>query len=297
MPIVYHLLRNSKIPEASVEKILKNGIKSKQQLMDDGDIPFEENVYKVVARSRDKWLNEMYQCHKNDKETFFKIIEPVARNNAFVSEYVAFEEPLPKSPYGRQDNVFFTYSKNPPSNYDWGAIEVPNKAQLRNSYYYKGHCDIVKYADSAMTLEDFANTQQSSYPFRWGSYDPECSVPYRVPADKIVAYAKVEKELPIGKKPLEYQDLTKIKKVLNAKLNFATQFSTPEDNVLIDESNGKYQIRISFNKNSAQNKQQEITKVFQSFDSIDELLGLNTDSQDVGDWNIVAAGHCCVEGG
>lgn len=53
MPIVYHLLRNSKIPGASVENVLKNDLKSKRASMDDGDIPFEENAYDIAVRNRE----------------------------------------------------------------------------------------------------------------------------------------------------------------------------------------------------------------------------------------------------
>jgi hypothetical protein len=284
MPILYHSLQRPEIQGASVENFLKNGLESKQKLMDKGVMPFQENAYERAVERYEKWVKERTEHFKNDPETLESVLKTGFHGS--INGRVAFEEPGFSG--NRNENIFFTYLKNPPSNYDWVAIEVPNNTKLHDATC-RDLGDPVRWQDTAVTIEDFANIPQGKVPFGWeGNYN-EYLVPHRLSADQIVAYAKVEKELPIGQKPLKPEELTEIRELLNARLDFATQFTKPESNVLINESNGKYQIRISFNKDSAQTKQQEITEVFQSFNSIDELLGLKINAQDLEAYNVAWA--------
>lgn len=68
---------------------------------------------------------------------------------------------------------------------------------------------------------------------------------------------------------------------------------TPEDNVFINESNGKYQIRISSNKDYAQ-RPQEIQEVL---NLIDELLGANAKLESIVKKGIVVIGDTPKAGG
>jgi hypothetical protein len=93
-----------------------------------------------------------------------------------------------------------------------------------------------------------------------------------VAPERIVAYAKVEKEFPIGNEKLSDSQTKQVHKFVNNNLEFATQFSDPEDNVLLRKEDGKHQIRVSFNKEKITGRQQEVESFFDQFSSMQQLV-------------------------
>ena len=93
----------------------------------------------------------------------------------------------------------------------------------------------------------------------------------RVPAERIVAYAKVEKEL-LVEKLITAEELEQVQIFVSHKLGFATQFDDPKDNVLVHKESGKYQIRVSFNKAKVTDREGEVSAFFDQFKSMGELV-------------------------
>lgn len=89
----------------------------------------------------------------------------------------------------------------------------------------------------------------------------------RVPASKIVAYAKFEKEFPV-EKHITAEELEQVENFVSNKLGFATQFDDLKDNVLMCRAADKYQIRVSFNKDKISGRESEISDFFDQFQSV-----------------------------
>jgi hypothetical protein len=109
-------------------------------------------------------------------------------------------------------------------------------------------------------------------PYRWNGIYNEHLIKGRVPPERIIAYSKLEKELPVEPTKATPDQLNQVQVYLSDKLSFATQFENPADNILISEKDGKYQIRISFNKNKVEGKESDVSSILQPIQSMSELI-------------------------
>ena len=129
-----------------------------------------------------------------------------------------------------------------------------------------------KWLRTAVTIRQFREMQErGEMPHTWESRYNEHLIRDRVPAERIVAYAKVEKELPV-EKHITAEELEQVQNFVSNKLGFATQFDNPKDNILVHEKAGKYQIRVSFNKAKVTGREGEVSDFFNQFQSFQELI-------------------------
>ena len=121
----------------------------------------------------------------------------------------------------------------------------------------------------------------------YGTYN-EHLIRDSVPSERIIAYAKLEKELPLESTKATPDQLKQVQVYLSDKLSFATQFENPADNILIYEKDGKYQIRISFNKDKVTGRESDVSSIFHPIQSMNELIEKSQEHEKIVNGGLVA---------
>jgi hypothetical protein len=273
MPLIYHERGHNKAGDqagSSVELFLNEGIKSKTLLRKEGKLPPEESPYERAGTRRQKWIEERKTALASNP-TFLNSVLASSKESDFIDGNAIFYKP--GHPGHREDNVFFGYHAHPSADRDWVAIEVPDSADLHDASC-RDEQDPQRWINSSVPINEFIKMQkQNLLPQRWNGRYNEHLIYGKVEPDKIVAYAKVEKELPIesGVKFSQNQ-LDQVKKFVNYNLNFATQFDSSEDNILLNLDKDKYQIRVSFNKTKVTGNEKKVKEFFEKFNSMNQLV-------------------------
>jgi len=264
MVLIYHKTQ-------SAEPLLQEGLKSYNILAQEGKREVIQNCYEIAVSRHREWVEERKVALKDDPALLSQILseynlEATLKNNP----RARFDDP--KHPGNRFDNVYFQFFKTPLSDSDWVAIDVPDTTLLHDATCR----DIVNpelWIYSACSIKDFEQYKsQGLKPPRWHGIYNEHLIKDRVSSERIIAYAKLEKELPVEPTKATPDQLNQVQVYLSDKLSFATQFENPADNILISEKNGKYQIRISFNKNKVEGKESDVSSILQPIQSMSELI-------------------------
>jgi len=272
MPLVFHEIGHNpagKEAGASIDLFLKEGLLSKALLRERGKLPPQENPYeKKIAQQlehksdamnkRQDWVEERKKALKDRPEILKSALDGDKESKWWTEEGLVTPHDIfykPNHPGNREENIFFGYSARPSTNRDWVAIEVSDDATLHDaSCRDRGLPDA--WLNTSVTIREFQQMESlGQSPRGWESKYNEHLIRDRVSPEKIVAYAKVEKELPIEISKISSEELQKVRTFINRSLGFATQFQSPQDNVLINEEDGKYQIRVSFNKDKIAGKE------------------------------------------
>jgi hypothetical protein len=270
---------------ACIEVFFKEGLLSKALLMQAGKLPTEKNPYErfvenslawkeAALKRREEWIKKRTEALKDNPQLLKNILDSGEestwwKDDEGISGHEVFYEP--GHPAHREENVFFGYSEHPSADRDWVAIEVPETATLHDASCRDRNVPD-EWSSTAVTIKKFIEMQASGKtPPSWQSRYNEHLIRDRVPAERIVAYAKVEKELPF-KKPITDEELKQVQNFVSNKLGFATQFNDPKDNVLVHKKDGKYQIRVSFNKVKISGREGEASGFFDQFQSFQELI-------------------------
>ncbi len=253
---------------ASVDVFLKEGLMSKALLRQVGKLPLMENIYERALRNREEWIEGRKIALGNNQSLLERVLDSDRESNWVRGEEIFYR---PGHLANREENVFFGYSDHPSSKIDWVAIEVPETATLHDaSCRDRGVPD--EWSRTAVTIRQFREMKaRGETPRGWKSGYNEHLIRDIVPAERIVAYAKVEKELPV-EKPISAEELEQVQNFVSNKLGFATQFDDPKDNVLVHEDAGKYQIRVSFNKAKVTGREDKVSDFFDQFQSFQELI-------------------------
>lgn len=270
MPLVFHEMGHNpagKVAGASVEVFLKFGLMSKAMLRKIGKLPPVEDqfAYEKALQRRENWIKERKEVLRDEPDLLRAVLASDKESN-WVDGFNK-----PGDPAHREENVFFLYSNHPSSNRDWVAIEVPDTTTLHDASC-RDYCKHEQWFKTAVTIWEFKEIlAMGRTPTGWNSLYNEHLIHDKVPAEKIVAYAKIEKELPFKNK-ITLSQLHQIQIFVSKQLNFATQFPDPVDNVLLHEQYDRYQIRISLNKNKVMGRESEISEFFSQFKSIEALI-------------------------
>ncbi len=287
MPLVFHELGHS--PDgakagASVDAILREGLLSKALLKKHGKLPMEPNPYEQAlalnASQRDAhlqqyeaWVSERKEALKDDQP----LLERVLQKNSAEAFLQARDETRhqlffePGFAGHREEHIFFRYHDHPPASRDWVAVEVPHDAVLYNESFRDSN-QPKAYENHPLTIQEYQEQAAEGSIFRhgWKSLANEHLIRDTVPSERIVAYAKVEKELPHDPS-IGSSNAKNIKKFLNEHLSFATHFDHEDDNVLLAKENGKQQIRVSFNVEKIKGREHEVRTLFDRFSSMREI--------------------------
>lgn len=145
-----------------------------------------------------------------------------------------------------------------------------------------------RWLKTSITIREFSKLREQGLPIPgWGEYIyNEHLIKGSVPPEKIVAYAKIEAKLP-REEDIEDEHLTQIQNFVSHELGFATQFSNPADNILIDDKpfnpadylsskdykfSTDYIFRVALNREKAFDRENEVTSFFTQFSSMSELI-------------------------
>ena len=246
MTLVYHEIIDNR--NTSVSDLLCEGVKSREALRQESKLlPLPET-------------SSVHACKR-----------ALENNDIAKIKHLMFEIP---GKYGnREESVFFTYMHDLDSKRDWVAIEVSDETCVHDASYRDCN-DYEGWKQSSVALSVYKNFSSSkSKPSLWKSTYNEVVFKDYLSADKLIAYAKVEKKIYISE-PLDPEKISNIKSILNRKLSFATQFESIEDNIYIyfNKEDSCYEIRVSFNKQKALAGFVRINNVFKSFNDFDQLL-------------------------
>jgi len=276
MALVYHKIEHPDGFEAgaSVDVFLKEGLKSKRLLQEEGKLHFTPTPWERMLafhRETENALRFDPTRLKMVREYNLDLEKNGNNSNTFYK---------PNHPANREENIFFSYSDGPTShNRDWVAIDVPETSKLHDATF-RDLQNPRAWISTAVTIKDYIEMQskEGKFPPGWKSLYNELLIRDEVKADKIVAYAKVEKELPI-EKDITPEELKNVQKFISEKLGFATQFKNPEDNALIhkNDKTQKYEIRVSFNKNKINGKEGQVSDFFNKFQSFQQLIDQSVD--------------------
>jgi len=250
---------------ASVGVFLRDGLKSKQILREEGKISSIENPYYRAIAKREEWIEERKEALKDNPT----VLQSVLSTGYPISGHDIFHKT--GHPANREENIFFGFSEKPSSNRDWVAVEVPDTSTLHDASC-RDRGDPAAWVNTGVTIQEYRRLKgQGQMPHGWQSHYNEHLVKDIVPAHRIISYAKVEKELPVDAE-ISAAQLNTIKSFINHNLGDVTQFGTPEDNVLLHETSGMHQIRVSLNKEKVTGKEDEVAVFFAQFNSMKALL-------------------------
>ena len=286
MVLIYHERghhRDGALAGASVDVFLEQGLLSKALLKDAGKLPAKENPYKKAMERvlkgrapalerREAWRQGRKRALSGNPELLQSVLASDKESYWWKAEVSAHEVfYMPGHPANREEHVFLLYAERPAADKDWVAIEVPETTQLHDASC-RDRSDPDEWITTAVTIEQFRKERAlGRSPHGWRSIYNETLVRDRVPAEQIVAYAKVEKELPF-EKSISAEELGLVQKFVSSKLAFATQFDDPKDNVLVCKNTDRYQIRVSFNKAKVTGRQDEVSSFFKPFECMEQLV-------------------------
>ena len=244
---------------SSVDPLLKEGLKSHNILAQEGKVEKGPDHYECAVSSYEKWLED-------NPDLFFIPLTNWLENNGSAR----FDDP--SHPGNRFNNVYFQFLNTPPADSDWVAIDVPDSTLLHDATC-RDRSDPELWMYSACSIKHFKESiSKSEMPYRWHGIYNEHLIRDSVPSERIIAYAKLEKELPLESTKATPDQLKQVQVYLSDKLSFATQFENPADNILIYEKDGKYQIRISFNKDKVTGRESDVSSIFHPIQSMNELI-------------------------
>ncbi|PWY54863.1 hypothetical protein DGG96_14670 [Legionella qingyii] len=253
---------------ASIEVFLKEGLLSKSILRATGRLPKEKNLYEIGIENRAKWIQQRREELKDNVELLATILA-FDEESDWINEAALFYRP--NMPGHREENVFFGYLEHPSSHCDWVAIEAPESTLLHDASC-RDRGNSAEWIRTAITIDKFREyRKEDKMPPEWGSIYNETLIKDKVSPDKIIAYAKLEKEL-VSSTKLSNEELNDIQEFINDKLIFATHFENKKDNILLHEKDDKYQIRVSINKAKIRGKEEKLSDFFKSFNSMNELI-------------------------
>lgn len=254
-----------------VNTILEEGLKSANILAKEGKVEKKPNNYEIAVSSYEKWVEETKVQLKDNPDLLNRaLISNTLTNWLKYNGSARFDAPT--HPGNRFDNVYFQFFNTPPANSDWVAIDVPDSTLLHDATC-RDRSDPELWRQSACSIKDFKESiSKSEMPYRWHGIYNEHLIRDSVPSERIIAYAKLEKELPLESTKATPDQLKQVQVYLSDKLSFATQFENPADNILISEKNGKYQIRISFNKDKVTGRESDVSSILQPLQSMNELI-------------------------
>lgn len=296
MPLVFHKIEEGRNRDcgASVATFLEEGIKSQQILMEEGKLPQVESPYFKALERYKIWREKRIESLKDRPETLRVVLNNYSEQG-FVSGHELFFKP---GFIGhRRENIYFSYMNQPPMNRDWVAIKVSPQEYLYNAPY-RDLRDPEGWYKSKIKIQDYQNMNGRT-PGNWHNHYNELLKKDRVLPSEIVAYAKVEKEIPIDTSKLSAEQLTTVKQYLQEPLSFATYFDDPEKSILLCESrDSKYQIRVAFDKEKAcsSESQEKILKVFSEINSVDDLCRKASPSSSLDNIKKHPQDFCCKRG-
>jgi len=137
------------------------------------------------------------------------------------------------------------------------------------------------YEANAIPISNFLwHTNRRLTPSKWNSLYAEYIEKDDVPPEKIVAFARIEKTY-TDYKPNNIE-ISKIQEFLHHKLQEFTQFNNPRQNIAVSEESHDItptiNIRISYNKNKINGREQELQDFFNKFPTMKELLDMANES-------------------
>lgn len=271
MPLVYHKFHQSSVhltTGASVELILEEGLLSQKQLREIGKLPPSENVYEIAVRNYEVMKTEYETKYSDNPALLDSIIDSLYKG--LFNGHTSFYEPGVKA--NCEENIFFGHHQHPTSDSDWVAIEVP-ESTLLHCCTHRDLDEFYRWSATAITIKDFDQLLEKNLtPPGWENtkYN-EYLVPRELPPERIVAYAKVEKEFRHIDFEITPAEIEYIQSFINEKFKFATQFSDFHDNVLISIQGDNFIIRISFNKDKISGYESEVSEFFDQFGSLQQL--------------------------
>jgi hypothetical protein len=257
--------------ESSINTLLEEGIKSANILAKEGKIEPKQDSYQIVTENHKKWVAERKLALKENPVLLEKTLtENSLQHWLAKNAHARFYNP--EHPGNRFNNVYFQYLEKPPSYINWVAIDVPDSTLLHDALC-RDRQEPELWTQTACSIKDFQEFKsQGSVPYQWFGFYNEYLIRDSVPSERIIAYAKLEKELPFESNKATPNQLEQVQVYLNNKLSFATQFENPADNILISEKDSKYQIRISFNKDKVAEKENDVLSILQPIQSMSELI-------------------------
>ena len=179
-------------------------------------------------------------------------------------------------PERRRKSIYFAPVDNNPRT-EWVAIEVSGKSKVCDASHLDRNSSDSTYKEDAITILNFRwHNNRGLKPSKWDSVYAEYTKTDNVPPEKIVAFARIEKTY-TDYKP-NTTEISKIQEFLHHELKEFTQFNNPGQNIAIsEESDGittTINIRISYNKNKINGREQEVQKFFNQFSTMKELLDM-----------------------
>jgi len=269
MTLVYHKIQHADGLEAgaSVDCFLDEGLKSKALLRKEGKLEKKETIYERALTNRARWIEERKVALADNPQLLQAVLSSDTENTWIRGAERFFK---PKFKGNREENVFFGYHKAPPDDDDWVAIDASDDETIHNASF-RDEENPEKWERTSVKLGDFVTLTDK--PSLWRDHYNEILRYDQVSPDEIVAYAKIEKTLPIDEK-LAANDIKNIKALLGEKLKPYVQFEKAEDNILLHQHNSKLDIRVAFNKQKASSNeaQQRIRAVFSGINSIEPLI-------------------------
>lgn len=233
------------------------------------------------------WADERRQALKDDPAQ----LERVLAGNP-VSYYLPDEFEKPGFEGNRTENVFFSFAEHPPQEKDWVAIDVPEHTMLHDAACRDSFSD---YTEKGRTRDEYGKKaidpksirsyrwQATALPIRqfrqmtdaglfphWRARMNETLIRDHVPAERIIAYAKVEKELPLAH-PLSDGDKRQLQDFIGRSLSFCTHFPDQADNVLMQREGDMLRIRVSVNRAKMAGREGQMKSFFDRFSSLQEL--------------------------
>ena len=178
----------------------------------------------------------------------------------------------------RRKSIYFAPVDNNPKT-EWVAIEVSGESKVYDASHLDRNSSDSTYKEDAITISNFRwHKNRGLKPPKWDSVYAEYIEKNAVPSEKIVAFARIEKTYTNTDYKPNDTEISKIQKFLHHKLQEFTQFNNPRQNIAVSEEGygitRKINIRISYNKNKINGREQEVQEIFNEFTTMKELLDM-----------------------
>ena len=272
---------------SSVDRLLGEGLKSANILAQEGKVEKKPNNYEIAVLSYENWVEER-KVTLRDNPNLLKQILNMNSLKKYLENNGSARFDAPSHSGNRFNNVYFQFFNTPPANSDWVAIDVPDSTLLHDATC-RDRSDPELWRQSACSIKHFQESiSNGEMPYRWHGIYNEHLIRDSVPSERIIAYAKLEKELPLESTKATLDQLKQVQVYLSDKLSFATQFENPADNILISEKDGKYQIRISFNKDKVTGRESDVSSIFHPIQSMNELIEKSQEREKIVNGGLVA---------
>ncbi|NCB49474.1 MAG: hypothetical protein EOM53_02190 [Alphaproteobacteria bacterium] len=246
---------------ASIERILKEGLKS---------------VSVLIKEGRLESYTDRYFSFKNDF------------GGEFFEKHFPFQ--VPGSPFNREENVFVTPFERMPKRQDFVVIEIDAEEKMYNAFCRDTN-NLKEYHRSAIKVSDYLklkesmeraylskNIEEKLSCFDSNEYYPEILKGKHIPSDEILAYARLEKVIHHTKLPFHQEE--RISKKIDYLFDFCSFFEEGKNAMLYyDRSLGRYELRVIFDKEKALKNKDKISKIFNKINSFKDIYLMAKDKK------------------